>query len=114
MESSIFQLKSRYRVHFDLSDQYPYLEDGSLNRKRRIYRTGNISTKELFKGIIVSDIGGELDLSSSIFIVDINTGCIFYLYDDRGLYLFATKENSLTDVLKEFCDDIGIDIKMNY
>ena len=55
------------------------------------------------------DIGGTLDLASSIFVIDLDTGCIFYLYDDRGLYLFALKEDYLTDVWNEFYNDVFSD-----
>lgn len=177
----LFQLRYKYMLHIDLSNQYPYLEDESLNENyvkectekaievfnsmkfsnnllivyddiynnhgikekefvegtlkgiiqydnykldwkfpedddiytcnRRIYQVEKIDIEKLFKEIVLSDIGGKLDLTSSIFIIDMDTGCIFHPYDDRGLYLFATKEEYLTDVWKEFYDDVFVDCK---
>lgn len=73
---------------------------------RHIYQVEEIDIKNLFKEIVLSDIGGKLDLASSIFIIDKYTRCIFYLYDDRGLYLFAPKEKYLTRAWRQFYNDI--------
>ncbi len=166
----LFQLRHKYMLHIDLSKEYPYLEDGSLDKNyvkectekaievfnsmkfsnnllivyddiynshgtrekefvedtlkniaqndnyklnwkfpedkdiytcsRHIYQAKEVDIEKLFKEIILSDIGGKLGLTSSIFILDIETGCIFHLYDDRGLYLFAPKEEYLVDMGK--------------
>lgn len=79
-------------------------DDDVYTCNRRIYQVEKVDIERLFKEIIISDIGGELDLTSSIFIIDMDTGCIFHLYDDRGLYLFAPKEEYLSNVWKEFYD----------
>ena len=86
-------------------------DDNIYTCNRRIYQVEKVDIEKLFKEIVISDIGGELDLTSSTFIIDMDTGCIFYLYDDRGLYLFAPKEDYLIDVWKEFYDDVFVDCK---
>lgn len=158
IDQPLFQLEHKSKVHVDLSDEYPYLEDGSLNENyvkvcvekaikvfnsmsftncllvvyddiynghgtkerkfvegtlhnltqydnyqldwkfpeddelykcnRRIYQVEDIDKESLFREIIISDIGGELDLISSIFIIDLDKSSIFSLYDDRGVYIF--------------------------
>lgn len=175
------QLRYKYMLHIDLCNQYPYLEDGSLNEtyvkictekaievfnfmkfshnllivyddiysnhgirekefvesileniiqydnykldwifpeddtintcNRRIYQVEKIDIEKLFREIVLSDIGGELDLVSSIFVIDLDTGCIFHLYDDRGLYLFDLREDYLTDVWNAFYNDVFVDCK---
>lgn len=56
---------------------------------RSLYEVKDIDTQRLFKEIILSDIGGQYDLVSKIFIIDLSTSCIFHLYDDRGLWVSA-------------------------
>src|SRR5699024_11934558 len=70
----------------------PISEDDDIYTcNRRIYQVEKIDIGKLFKEIVLSDISGKLDLISSIFIIDMDTGCIFHLYDDRGLYLFGPR-----------------------
>lgn len=177
----LFQLSHKFMIHVDLSPDYQYLEDWSLNEiyvedcikksvdvfkfmdfsnnllvvyedaygehgvaekdflestlidiqqndtyklkwnfpeeatiyncNRHIYHVKELNIQELFREIILSNIGGELDFCSSISIIDIDSGSIFRLYDDRGLYLFATKEEYLTRVWKQFYNDIFVDCK---
>ena len=56
---------------------------------RRLYQAKELDIQRLFQEIILSDIGGKYNLDSKIFIIDITTGCIFHLYDDRGLWVSA-------------------------
>lgn len=57
------------------------------NCTRILYEAENIDIQRLFLEIILSDIGGKYELDSKIFIIDTKTGCIFNLYDDRGLWV---------------------------
>lgn len=65
---------------------------------RRLYETKEIDVQQLFREIILSDIGGKYDLDSKIFIIDTDTGCIFHLYDDRGLWVSAPERDLLPAV----------------
>lgn len=96
-------------------------DDGELICKRYIYIVGKVNIKRLFKEIILSDIGGNLDLVSSIYIIDIDRKDIFYLYDDRGLFIYALEEKYLLDIWGRFhndgfkgCDDFKIEVKDLY
>ena len=66
--------------------------------KRYVYKVEKVNIKKLFKEIILSDIGGKLDLVSSIYIIDIDRKHIFYLYDDRGLFIYALEEKYLPGI----------------
>lgn len=77
--------------------QYPD-DDGELIRKRYVYKVEKVNIKRLFKEIILSDIGGKLDLVSSIYIIDMDRKHIFYLYDDRGLFIYALEEKYLPGI----------------
>ncbi|RKD31887.1 DUF3885 domain-containing protein [Lacrimispora algidixylanolytica] len=57
------------------------------NCTRILYEAENIDVQRLFLEIILSDIGGKYELASKIFIIDTTTGCIFHLFDDRGLWV---------------------------
>lgn len=59
---------------------------------RRLYESKGIDIQRLFREIILSDIGGKYDLASKIFIIDTDTGCIFHLYDDRGMWVGAPEQ----------------------
>jgi len=89
--------------------------------KRRIYQVEALKTEELFRQISLSDFSGDYDLTSSIFIIDIDSKSIFHLYDDRGLYIMAREEkvlqslwNKLPDSFFEDCYDFEIKIKKLY
>ena len=94
--------------NYKLKWKYPDGEDIYICN-RHIYQVGEIDIKNLFREIVIADIGGKLDLISSIFIMDIDTKFIFHLYDDRGLFLYAKKEKDLLDVWNKFYDDIFTD-----
>lgn len=54
---------------------------------RRLYEAKGIIIQRLFLEIILSDIGGKYGLDSKIFVIDTTSGCMFHLYDDRGLWV---------------------------
>ena len=99
-----YKLKWQYPIRKD--DLPIYQDDEVYTCIRHLYHVKEINIQKLFREIILSDIGGEMNFCSSIFIIDSNSGCIFHLYDDRGLLLFAPKEEYLTDVWKKFQDSI--------
>lgn len=89
--------------------------------KRRIYQVEALKTEELFRQISLSDFSGDYDLVSSIFIIDLDRKTIFYLYDDRGLYIMAREEKVLQDLWEsmpdsffEDCHDFEIKINKLY
>ncbi|MCQ4921451.1 DUF3885 domain-containing protein [Tissierella carlieri] len=99
-----YKLKWQYPIY---KNDLPIHQDNEIYTCiRHLYRVKEINIQKLFREIILSDIGGEMDFCSSIFIIDINSGCIFHLYDDRGIYILALKEEYLINVWKEFHDSI--------
>ncbi|MBU5676940.1 hypothetical protein KQI88_10980 [Alkaliphilus sp. MSJ-5] len=74
--------------------------------KRHLYLAKGVYTQKLFQEIIKSDIGGSMDFASSVFIIDLDGFCIFKLYDDRGLDLFAPSTEVLTAACEQFYDDL--------
>lgn len=99
-----YKLKWQYPIY---KNDLPIHQDNEIYTCiRHLYRVKEINIQKLFREIILSDIGGEMDFCSSIFIIDINSGCIFHLYDDRGIYILALKEEYLTDVWREFHDSV--------
>jgi len=74
--------------------------------KRHLYLVKDIDTQKLFQEIIKSDIGGSMDFASSVFIIDLDSFCIFKLYDDRGLDLFAPNAGMLAAAREQFYDDL--------
>ncbi|QQY78819.1 uncharacterized protein DUF3885 [Keratinibaculum paraultunense] len=99
-----YKLKWKYPIYKD--DLPIHQDDEVYTCIRHLYHVKEINIQKLFREIILSDIGGKMDFCSSVFIIDINSGYIFHLYDDRGLFLFAPKEEHLTDVWKKFHDSI--------
>lgn len=101
---SILENTTQYD-NYKLKWKYPDDEDTYICN-RYIYQVDEIDIKNLFREIVLSDIGGKLDLVSSIFIMDIDNGYIFHLYDDRGLILYAKKEEDLLSLWEKFYDDV--------
>ncbi len=115
-EYDTYKLKWQFPIN---KDDLPMHRDEEIYTcTRHIYHVKKVNIEKLFPKIILSDIGGEMDFCSSVFIIDINSNCIFHLYDDRGLYLFASEERYLTNVWGEFHDSIfrdnrGFKIEVN-
>ncbi len=118
LESILVKLKRKEEYSYEW-----FNEDGQEFHKsiRRIYQVEALKIKELFQQIVLSDFGGDYDLVSSIFIIDIDSKTIFHLYDDRGLYIMAREEKILQDLWKsmsdsffEDCHDFEIKIKKLY
>ncbi|WP_430847513.1 DUF3885 domain-containing protein [Clostridium nigeriense] len=80
---------------------YPFKwkDDGEIyNGVRYIWRTNKINVKELFRKIILSDIGENTELDCAVYIIDNKTKNVFFLYDDRGVDVYSAN--------KEFIDKI--------
>ncbi len=63
-------------------------EEETFHGMRYIWKTGKIEIKKLFRKIITSDLGDNTELDSSVYIVDLEKGTVFFLYDDRGVDIF--------------------------
>jgi hypothetical protein len=56
----------------------------------------SLNLQNLFKEIILADIGGKFPgLTSAIYLFDTNRHIIFHLYDDRGLDVAAIDRETL-------------------
>ena len=118
IESILINPKRIEKYIYDWLDE---CDEELYSFKRRIYQVEALKTEELFRQISLSDFSGDYDLVSSIFIIDLDTKTIFYLYDDRGLYIMARKEKTLQDLWEsmpdsffEDCHDFEIKIKKLY
>ncbi|KPU42470.1 hypothetical protein OXPF_42550 [Oxobacter pfennigii] len=80
------------------------LKEGNYTCTRRLYGVKGIDTKRLFREIIMSDIGGSYELASKVFIIDMESACIFHLYDDRGAVISAPEGNILSGIGTEHDD----------
>lgn len=56
---------------------------------RYIWETTEISGDKFFRKIILSDIGDDTELDCAVYIMDKQTENVFFLYDDRGVYVFS-------------------------
>ena len=72
---------------------------------RRLYEPETMDIPRLFREVILSDIGGRYDFASRLYLIDIDSACIFHLYDDRGLSIYSPREISLSVISAEH-DDI--------
>jgi hypothetical protein len=80
-------------------------EDKICYRRYFFYTTlDNFNYKDLFSEIAKADIGGSYDLASSVFIFDLEKDILYYLYDDRGLDVVASKISTLYPIYEEFND----------
>lgn len=118
LESILVNLKRKEDYNYDWFHKY---DEEIYHSKRIIYQVEAFKIKELFRQISLSDFAGDYDLVSSIFIIDIDSKTIFYLYDDRGLYIMAREEKVLQDLWEsmpdsffEDCHDFEIRIKKLY
>lgn len=118
LESILVNLKKKESHHYNWFDK-----DAGENyhSMRAIYRIEAFKTEELFQQIALSDFGGDYDLVSYIYIIDLESKTIFYFYDDRGLYVMAREEKILNDLWRalpdhffEDCHDFEIKIKKLY
>lgn len=118
IESTLVNLKRKK----EYSHEWFY-EDGQevLKPTRRLYQVEGLKIEELFRQISLAEIGGDYDLASSIYIIDLKSKTIFYFYDDRGIYIMAREEkilNDLWEILPDYffedCHDFEIKIKKLY
>ena len=72
---------------------YPFVwecfEDEQVLGRRYVWNVQDLNFEKLAREIILSDIGGNLALAESVFLVDNKVGKVFFLYDDRGILLFT-------------------------
>lgn len=65
---------------------------------RYIWRTDKINTNELFRKIIISDIGENTELDSAVYIIDNKTKNVFFLYDDRGVDIYFDNKEFINKI----------------
>lgn len=118
IESTLVNIKRKEEYTYEW-----YYDDGEelLNTIRRLYQVEGLKINELFSEISLKDLGGDYDLVSCIYIIDLESKTIFYFYDDRGLYVMASEEKILSDLWMslpehffEDCHDFEIKIKKLY
>lgn len=86
IESCIYNIFSKKNIEFKYFDK-DFKEEISICN-RTIYKIDDFNKEKLFKEIILSDIGGDMDLVSKVFIFDMDKKEIFHLYDDRGIAIY--------------------------
>ncbi|MCY6960550.1 DUF3885 domain-containing protein [Clostridium brassicae] len=65
---------------------------------RYIWQTNKININELFKKIILSDIGEDTQLDCAIYIIDNQTKNVFFLYDDRGVDVYSNDKKFINKI----------------
>lgn len=118
IESILINPKKKEEYSYDWTYE---CDEEIYHSKRIIYQVKSLKIEELFRQISLSDFNGDYDLTSSIFIIDIDSKSIFHLYDDRGLYIMAREEKILKDLWEsmpdyffEDCHDFEIRVKKLY
>ena len=118
LESILVNLKKKEEYSYDWFEE---CDEELYSSQRILYQVETFKIEELFRKIFLSDFRGGYDLGSSIFIIDIDSKTIFYLYDDRGLYIMAREEKILQDLWSympdsffQDCHDFEIKIKKLY
>ncbi|WP_430840144.1 DUF3885 domain-containing protein [Clostridium nigeriense] len=78
---------------------FKWKNDGeAYNGVRYIWRTNKINVKELFRKIILSDIGENTELDCAVYIIDNKTKNVFFLYDDRGVYIYSDNKKIINKI----------------
>ena len=67
------------------------LNSEEVKGRRYVWKTNRIDIKKLAREIILSDIGGNLSLAESVFVVDNKSNAVFFLYDDRGILFYTER-----------------------
>lgn len=82
----------------DDEEEYPY--------DRYIIKTSrdSIDADKLISEIVESELKGKSSLSNSVFLVNKNSGILYFLYDDRGLDIAANDKQKLKDIYIKFND----------
>lgn len=82
----------------DDEEEYPY--------DRYIIKTSrkSIDADKLILEIVESDLKGKSSLVNNVFLVNKNSGILYFLYDDRGLDIAANDKQKLKDIYIKFND----------
>ena len=82
----------------DDEEEYPY--------DRYIIKTSrdSIDADKLISEIVESELKGKSSLSNSVFLVNKNSGILYFLYDDRGLDIAANDKQKLKGIYIKFND----------
>lgn len=78
--------------------------DNDIIKQVQLYwdlKKSNIPMDKLFREIIIGDLGGLMDFTSSIYLFDLENHVILYLYDDRGLDIVAYDKITLSPIYKK-------------
>lgn len=103
-ESESYKLK--WKFPNDENDLPIHIDDEIYTCIRYLYNVKEIDINKLFKQIILSEIGGDMNFCSSVFIIDIDSSLIFHLYDDRGIYVYDLEEKNITSTWKRFNENV--------
>ena len=74
--------------------------------ERYIIKTSrkSIDADKLILEIVESDLKGKSSLVNNVFLVNKNSGILYFLYDDRGLDIAANDKQKLKDIYIKFND----------
>ena len=90
--------KKLVATYEDDEEEYPY--------DRYIIKTSrdSIDADKLISEIVESELKGKSSLSNSVFLVNKNSGILYFLYDDRGLDIAANDKQKLKGIYIKFND----------
>lgn len=60
---------------------------------RYIWKTDKINIEDLFRKIILSDLGEDTELDCAVYIIDNKNENVFFLYDDRGIDIYLNDKD---------------------
>ena len=77
-----------------------YDDDHTYSHYRYLYKlkASKLPAKIILNNIITAELGGNCRYLGTVFIFNLSTDLMFFLYDDRGADLIATKKETLKPI----------------
>ncbi|WP_206458356.1 DUF3885 domain-containing protein [Anaerovorax sp. IOR16] len=91
--------------HEQVIEPFQWDEDDEVISQLQLYwdlKTISFSSDKVLQEIIKADIGGCIELVSSVYFVDTINSVLFHLYDDKGLDLIAADKEQLRPIFNRF------------
>ena len=86
------------------SEPFYFDEDEVLDHVFLFWELSEFNPDNLLREILLSDLGGKYDLTSSVYFVCSADKVLFHLYDDRGADLCAAKTESIFHIYNNLND----------
>ncbi len=77
-------------------------EEGSIERFSLKCRTSDVQYSKLLKDICRQDLGMQPNLFHPVYVINMRTNTLFYVYDDRGCDVVATSVETLRPIYERY------------